>query len=148
MCERWIHLGFRVNTQSLSHIWLFSTPWAVYSPLGSSVHGILQRRVLEWVVSIWAHPPTRDRTHVSCIGFRVSQSNFLSILLGLFFVLKLQLWSYGALFSIFSRQIPQATANTIRMNPCISLVFQCYFSHISFFKQSICIGISCSKYSK
>ena len=23
--------------------------WAVYSPLGSSVHGILQPRILEWV---------------------------------------------------------------------------------------------------
>ena len=44
-----------------------------YSPAGSSVHGILQARILEWVAmapskgSSWA----RDRTHVSyvsCIG--------------------------------------------------------------------------------
>ena len=41
-----------------------------YSPLGSSVHGIPQARMLGWVVisssrgSSWP----RDRTHVSCIG--------------------------------------------------------------------------------
>ena len=31
-----------------SHVWLFVTPW---SPPGSSVHGILQARILEWVVT-------------------------------------------------------------------------------------------------
>ena len=25
------------------------TPWTIYSPPGSSVHGILQARILEWV---------------------------------------------------------------------------------------------------
>ena len=34
--------------QSLSHVRLFATPWTV-APPGSSVHGILQARVLEWV---------------------------------------------------------------------------------------------------
>ena len=41
-----------------------------YSPPGSSVHGILQSRILEWVAmpssreSFWP----RDWTHISCIG--------------------------------------------------------------------------------
>ena len=40
-----------------------------YSPPGSSVHGILQARILEWAVmpaSRGSSPP-RDRTYVSCI---------------------------------------------------------------------------------
>ena len=38
----------KVKVKSLSHVWLFSTPWT-YSPPGSSVPGILQARTLEWV---------------------------------------------------------------------------------------------------
>ena len=54
------------------------------SPLGSSVHGILQARILEWVAifsskgSSWP----RDRTHVSrssCIGRRVTANNLHSV---------------------------------------------------------------------
>ena len=45
-----------------------STTWA-----GSSVHGILQARILEWVVISFARGPSqpRDQTHVSCIGRQV-----------------------------------------------------------------------------
>ena len=41
-----------------------------YSPLGSSVHGILQARILEWVAmpSSKGSSQPRDRTCVSCIG--------------------------------------------------------------------------------
>ena len=35
--------------QSLSHGQLFVTPWMVCSLPDSSVHGILQARILEWV---------------------------------------------------------------------------------------------------
>ena len=35
--------------QSLSRVQLFATPWTASLP-GSSVHGILQARILEWVV--------------------------------------------------------------------------------------------------
>ena len=47
-----------------------------YSPPGSSVHGILQERILEWAAmpSSRGSSPPRDRTHVSyvsCIGRRV-----------------------------------------------------------------------------
>ena len=41
-----------------------------YSPPDSSVHGIFQARILEWVAmpsSRGAHRP-RDRTHISCIS--------------------------------------------------------------------------------
>ena len=39
-----------------------------YSPPGSSVHGISQARILEWVaISSKGSSQPRDRTHVSCI---------------------------------------------------------------------------------
>ena len=54
---------------SLSHVWLFCDPTDC-SPPGSSLHGISQARILEWVVvsfsrgSFWPS----DWTCVSCIG--------------------------------------------------------------------------------
>ena len=43
-----------------------------YSPPGSSVHGILQARILEWVVIPFSKgsSQTRDRTQVSCTADR------------------------------------------------------------------------------
>ena len=40
------------------------------SPPGSSVHGISQARILEWVAVAFSRGSSRprDRTHVSCIG--------------------------------------------------------------------------------
>ena len=44
-----------------------------YSLPGSSVHGIFQARVLEWVAISFSRGSSqpRDQTHVSCIGRRV-----------------------------------------------------------------------------
>ena len=41
-----------------------------YSPSGSSVHGILQARILEWVAISFSRgsSPLRDQTHVSCLA--------------------------------------------------------------------------------
>ena len=43
------------------------------SPTGSSVHGILQARILEWVAisSSKGSSQPRDRTCVSCLGRRI-----------------------------------------------------------------------------
>ena len=38
------------------------------SPLGSSIHGILQARILEWVAISFSRD---DRTQVSCIAGRL-----------------------------------------------------------------------------
>ena len=52
-------------------IWLLVTSWTLQLP-GSSVHGILQARILEWVAipfsrgSFWP----RNRTQVSCVTGR------------------------------------------------------------------------------
>ena len=52
----------------------FTIPWTAQqsSPPGSSVHGILQARILEWVAmpSSRGSSPFRDRTCVSCIASR------------------------------------------------------------------------------
>ena len=43
------------------------------SPPGSSVHGVLQARILEWnaIFSSRDSPQPWDRTHVSCIGRQI-----------------------------------------------------------------------------
>ena len=58
----------RVCAQSFSHVWLFATPWT--AP-GSSVHGVFQARVLEWVAISYSRGSSwpRDCTHVSCISY-------------------------------------------------------------------------------
>ena len=48
VAQKYIYL-MKVKVKFLSRVWLFTTPWTVCSPLGSSVHGVLQARMLEWV---------------------------------------------------------------------------------------------------
>ena len=56
-----------VHAQSLSRDWLFVTPWTV-AP-GSSVHGVSQERILEWVaISFRGSIGPRNHTCVSSIG--------------------------------------------------------------------------------
>ena len=56
--------------KSLSHIWLCDP--VDCSPPGSSVHGILQARILEWVAISFSRGSSwpRDQTQVSCIAGR------------------------------------------------------------------------------
>ena len=58
--------------KSLSCVWLFATPWAGCSRPGSSVHGILQARILERVAIPFSRGSSqpRDQTWVSCIAGR------------------------------------------------------------------------------
>ena len=42
-----------------------------YSPPGSSVHGLLQARILEWVAISRASAQPRDQTQVSCISRQI-----------------------------------------------------------------------------
>ena len=61
-----------VSAQSLNHVQLFPTPTDC-SPPGSSVHGISQARVLEWVAIPFFRGSSQpqDRTHVSWIGRQI-----------------------------------------------------------------------------
>ena len=60
---------FSMGAKLLRRVWLFVTPWTV-SPPGSSVHGILQARTLEWTAISFSRGSSwpRDQSHVSCIG--------------------------------------------------------------------------------
>ena len=56
----------------LSRVWLSATTWTIYNSPGSSVHGILQARILEWVAmpSSRGSFQLRNRTLVSHIAGR------------------------------------------------------------------------------
>ena len=60
-----------VCAQSLSHVQLCDTMDC--GPPGSSVHGILQARTLEWVAIPFSRGSSqpRDQTHFSCIAGRI-----------------------------------------------------------------------------
>ena len=59
-----------VVVQSLSHVWPLVILWTVCNLPGSSVHWILQVKILEWVAISFSREsfPCRDQTCVSCIG--------------------------------------------------------------------------------
>ena len=63
------HTHTHVVVQLLSHLRLFVTPWTV--ALGSSVHGILQATILDWIASSFfgEYSQCRDRTHVPCVSY-------------------------------------------------------------------------------
>ena len=52
-----------------------ATTWTIYSPPGSSIHGILQARILEWVAIFSSRGSSwpRDQTHVSWVSYIVSR---------------------------------------------------------------------------
>ena len=62
----------KVKVKLLSRVRLFATLWMVGSPPGSSVHGILQARILEWVAISFSRGSSwpRDQTQVSHIAGR------------------------------------------------------------------------------
>ena len=61
-----------VYVLSLSRVLLFFNPMNCSLP-GSSVHGISQARILDWVVIFFSRGSyqPRDQTHVSCIGKQI-----------------------------------------------------------------------------
>ena len=61
------HSQWKWKCWSLSHVQFFATPWSV-APPGSSVHGILQARILEWVGIPFYRGSSqpRDQTRISC----------------------------------------------------------------------------------
>ena len=65
-------LNFNFLSLGLSHVRLFWNPMDC-SPPGSSVHGISQARILEWVAISFSRGSSqpRDWTCISCIGRRV-----------------------------------------------------------------------------
>ena len=58
-----------LRTRNTSSVWLFCD-LVVYSPPGSSIHGIFQARILECVAisSSRGSSRSKDQTHVSCVS--------------------------------------------------------------------------------
>ena len=68
----YIYMTLKWKCYSLSRVQLFVTPWTVCSPPGSSVHRLLQTRILKWIAipfSGWSSWP-RDQIPVSHIAGR------------------------------------------------------------------------------
>ena len=74
-----VHFSCSVMSDSLRphefshcHIWLFFDPTDCSLP-GSSVHGILQARILEWVAMSFSRGSSqhRDQTYISCLAGRL-----------------------------------------------------------------------------
>ena len=68
----WISLGILVACEVAQSYPTLCNPWTV-APPGSSIHGIFQARVLEWVAIYFSGGSSRprDRTWVSCRRFTV-----------------------------------------------------------------------------
>ena len=49
-----------------SHVWLFVTPWTIASP-GSSVLGILQARIMEWIAMLFSRGSSWPR-YQTCVS--------------------------------------------------------------------------------
>ena len=57
------------------HVWFFVTSWTIAHPPGSSVHGFLQARILEWVTISFSRGSFQPKdwtciSYVSCTGRR------------------------------------------------------------------------------
>ena len=60
----------KTKCKSFSHVWLFAILCTIYNPPGSSVHGILQGRIQEWVVIPFSRVSSqpKDQTWISHIA--------------------------------------------------------------------------------
>ena len=63
---------WRAAVQPLSHVWLFCNPMDSSLPR-SSVHGVFQARILEWVAISFSRgtSQSKDRTCISCNGRQI-----------------------------------------------------------------------------
>ena len=73
-CKFLISLVYQ-SAHVLNHVSLFANPWTACSLLGSSVHGISQARILEWVAISFFRGSSQPRdkacmSPVSCLAGR------------------------------------------------------------------------------
>ena len=63
-----------------SRVRLFETPWTVSYPPGSSVHGIFQARILEWVAISYSRGSSHPRDRTRCLLRLLNwQANYLPL---------------------------------------------------------------------
>ena len=107
--------------QSLSHVRLFCDSMDC-SPPGSSVHGIFQARILEWVAIPFSRGSSlpRYQTHISCTAgrmFNKQKTNFPLSPLNIFMLFRI--WNWLPLISIFKTGsiVSFTTYNFINIHP-------------------------------
>ena len=61
---------YHACAQLLSCVWLSATPWTVCSPSDSSVHGILQARILKWAAIPFSRGSFQPRDWMSLLHCR------------------------------------------------------------------------------
>ena len=98
----------------------YMQPCGLYSPLGSSVQGIFQARILEWVAVSFSRGSSgpRDRTHVSYVSCTSRH--------------VLYHWCHLGRVNaslIFLPQLPHLTH--LRSGPGLSSIFSCFFQFIN-----------------
>ena len=61
--------SYLCEVKLLSRVWLFPTPWTIYSLPGSSIHRIFKARILEWVAISFSRRSSQPKawTQVSLI---------------------------------------------------------------------------------
>ena len=72
----WIATKWVMNACTLSHARLFATSWTIAYPPGSSLHGILQERILGWVAISFSRGSSWPRDQISvprvpCMGKQI-----------------------------------------------------------------------------
>ena len=70
LCPLWMKLTSMCACWLFNHVWLCDSMDC--SPPGSSIHGILQARILEWVAILFSRGSSwlMVQTHISCIAGR------------------------------------------------------------------------------
>ena len=86
----------KVKVKSLSHVQLFVTPYC--SPPGSSVHGILQARILEWVAIFFSRGSSTGESRDSLQGAIVPCT-----------LTPVDVWQYLEMFSVVTTSVMGTT---------------------------------------
>ena len=94
------------------------------SPPGSSVHGIFQARILEWVAIFFSRGSSqpRDRAHISCVsctegGFFTAEPHEIQGFITLFCLLCIYL-KFSLIKSFIKEKLLRATANMRQGDQC------------------------------
>ena len=90
------HVRLLLLSSSRSRFWLFRATMDCSLP-GSSVHGISQTRILEWIAISFPRVSSRpgDQTHVSCIGRWILYHWATSTTINLTYLIQLTCRLYG-----------------------------------------------------
>ena len=128
--KEWSELKWiEVKWKSFICVQLFATLWTDFSPPGSSVRGISQARILEWVAILFSRGSSlpRDQTQVSCIAGRFF-TIWATSALSAFWLTRFQ--TTNSCHEFFTLFIPVPTECTLNPNQVpVGIIASSPFSH-------------------